>query len=254
MANTTWLDADMCAALGAVLYRIGSKVNTIKLAGIVPAVEVILAKNEFLSHYGRKPVPDTWGTTIPYQRFETKDDRYFGKYIEDKFVQRLEMPTMSAGLLKKFRESIFEIFSNAAIHSHTKFGIYSCGQYYPKRNRLNFSVADLGIGIWRNVRDNTGMDISPEDAIEWATQGTNTTKRGPIPGGLGLKLLTEFVGLNNGSIQIVSDAGYWRQDGRQRSTRHLPWSFPGTVVTIEIDCADPKSYMLISEKQASSIF
>ena len=37
----------------------------------------------------------------------------------------------------------------------------------------------------------------------WATQGRNTTKRGPIPGGLGLKLLTEFIKLNEGRLQIA---------------------------------------------------
>jgi hypothetical protein len=29
----------------------------------------ILLKNGFLSHYGRMPIRDTYGTTIPYQRF-----------------------------------------------------------------------------------------------------------------------------------------------------------------------------------------
>jgi len=30
-----------------------------------------------------------------------------------------------------------------------------------------------------------------------------------IPGGLGLKLLGEFINLNGGRLQIISDAGYW---------------------------------------------
>ena len=49
--------------------------------------------------------------------------------------------------------------------------------------------------------------MAPEEAIEWATRANNTTKRGDVPGGLGLKLLCEFIDLNGGSLQIVSDGG-----------------------------------------------
>jgi hypothetical protein len=122
MSQTSWFDADMCAALGAILYRLGDNLNTVKLANIRPGVEQVLLKNRFLSHYGREKIPDNWGTTIPYQRFDVKDDRYFASYIESELMRRSEMPTMSPGLLKKFRESIFEIFSNAVLHSRTELG------------------------------------------------------------------------------------------------------------------------------------
>ena len=211
MATVTWFDADMCAAFGAILYRLGENLNTVRLTNIRQNVTNILSKNGFLSHYGREKVPDSWGTTIPYQRFDVKDDKYFADYIENELIHRGEMPAMSEGLLKKFRESIFEIFSNAVLHSRTELGIFSCGQFFPRRSRLDFSVVDLGIGIRRNIKDNTGLDLASEDAIAWATKGHNTTKRGRVPGGLGLKLLGEFIDLNGGCIQIVSDAGYWRE-------------------------------------------
>jgi len=147
MRSTGWFDADMCAPFGAILYRLSDRMNSVTLANAPTSVERILSKNGFLSHYGGNRLPDTWGTTIPYRRFEAKDDRYFASYIEEEFVRRSEMPKMSSGLVKKFRESVFEIFSNAVIHSQTKLGIFSCGQYFPKRDRLDFAVADLGIGI-----------------------------------------------------------------------------------------------------------
>jgi len=254
MSRVSWFDADMCAAFGAILYRLGDKLNTLWLSNIASNVERILSKNAFLSNYGREKIPDTWGTTIPYQRYDAKDDRYFADYIEKEFIRRSEMPRMSAGLVKKFRESVFEIFSNAVIHSRTKLGIFSCGQYFPKRDKLDFSVADLGVGIRKNVEDNLRLDLSAEDAIDWATQGTNTTKRGRIPGGLGLKLLSEFIKLNGGRLQIVSDQGYWRlEEGGARKTS-LKGLFPGTVVNIEINTSDVKSYRLKSELSETDIF
>ena len=254
MTTTGWFDADMCAAFGAILYRLGSKLNTIQLTDIPPAVETILSKNGFLSNYGRVKLPDTYGTTIPYQRFDVKDDRYFAGYIEGEFVHRPEMPHMSPGLVKKFRESVFEIFSNAVLHSRTTLGIFSCGQYFPKKHLLNFSVVDLGIGIRQNVNARAGLDLPAEDAIVWATNGRNTTKRGSIPGGLGLKLLKEFIGLNGGRLQIVSDAGYWCLDKDQAQTTRLHLPFPGTAVTLEINTSDAQSYTLSSELSESDIF
>lgn len=254
MGTATWFDADMCAPFGAILYRLGSEMNTIHLTNIRTNVERILSKNGFLSNYGRTRIPDTWGTTIPDQRFDVKDDRYFAGYIESELVNRAEMPQMSVGLAKKFRESVFEIFSNSVIHSQTKLGIFSCGQFFPNRNRLDFAVADLGIGIKKNVEENAGLSLAADKAIVWATQGTNTTKRGSIPGGLGLKLLGEFINLNGGRIQIVSDAGYWCLRKGKISAALLPFPFPGTVVSIEIDTSDKQSYALSSELRESDIF
>ena len=161
---------------------------------------------------------------------------------------------MSRGLLKKFSESVFEIFSNSVIHSQTTLGIFSCGQYFPKRDRLDFSVADLGIGIRRNILEHSGLNLRASEAITWATVGHNTTKRGNIPGGLGLKLLREFITLNAGRIQIVSDSGYWALESGAVVTKEMPYSFPGTVVGIEIDTADKRSYRLSSEISENDIF
>lgn len=254
MGQANWFDADMCAPLGAILYRLGKNLNTIHLNNVRPNVASILSKNAFLSNYGRQKIPDTWGTTIPYQRFDVKDDRYFAAYIEAEFVHRHEMPKMSGGLLKKFRESVFEIFSNAVGHSRTELGIFSCGQFFPKRKRLDFSVADLGIGIRQNVKENVGLDLDPDEAIDWATRGRNTTKKGSIPGGLGLKLLREFINLNGGCIQIVSDSGFWFFSAGKVQRARLHHAFPGTVVSLEINTSDTQSYVLSSEVSESEIF
>lgn len=254
MSAVKWFDADMCVLLGAILSRLNGNLNAVSLTNISGEVERILSKNGFLSHYGRKKIPDHFGTTIPYRRFDTRDDHLFAEYIEMELIHRSEIPGMSPRLLKKFRESIFEIFSNAVTHSKTELGIFSCGQFFPKRNRLNFSVTDLGIGICQNVNEVTGLGLSPEEAIEWATDKNNTTRQGSIPGGLGLKLLKKFIDINGGYIQIVSDAGYWRREKGETTTYRFSQPFYGTVVNIEIDTADTKSYRLSSEMAKTDIF
>lgn len=239
MERSSWFAADMCAAFGAILYRLGDNLNTVTLINIQKQIEDILLKNGFLRHYGRESIPDRWGTTIPYKRFETKDSRYFIEYIENEFVNRSEIPEMPLRLLKKFRESIFEIFNNSVHHSDTKLGVFSCGQFFPNRDELNFMLVDLGIGIPQKVRSYTkDQTIEPEEAIEWATKEKHTTKH-KIPGGLGLKLLCEFIDWNGGSVQIVSDKGYWCRENKRTSKNRLDHPFPGTAVNIKIlteDC------------------
>lgn len=254
MAQATWFYADMCSAFGAILYRLGENLNTVNLINMGTGVKSILSKNGFLSHYGGERIPDRWGTTIQYKHFDVRDDRFFAEYIENELIHRSEMPTMSQGLLKKFRESIFEIFSNAVLHSRTEMGIFSCGQYFPKRHQLDFSVADLGIGMRQNIQETLKIDFTAEDAIRWATEGSNTTKRGSVPGGLGLKLLSEFIDRNGGCIRIVSDGGYWQRKDRNTFTTPLENEFPGTIVAVEINTADTNTYQLVSEISATDIF
>jgi hypothetical protein len=253
MGGATWLDANMCAPFGAILYKTSRNLNTVKLVNLTPKVQSILAKNGFLMNYGVARKADTYRTTIEYKRFEVKDERYFATYIEQHLVGK-GMPKMSIGLQKKLRESIFEILSNAVIHAETELGIFACGQFFPTGRRLDFSIADLGIGMRENIRKKRGLDLTPEEAIAWATEGNNTTKTGNIPGGLGLKLLRDFVILNKGRIQIVSDAGYWELADGAVTTKRFGQPFPGTVVNLEINAADRHSYCLRSEQDLGNIF
>ena len=254
MQSTNWFDADMCAAFGAILYSLSDKLNKVNIIHIPKKVETILLKNGFLSHYGRAAIPDCWGTTIPYQRFDVEDDHFFANYIEDELIHRSEMPEMSVELLKKFRSSIFEIFSNAVSHSRSELGIFSCGQYFPNRNRLFFTVADLGVGIRQNIKEFNGQDFSSVEAIVWATEGNTTTRQGNLPGGLGLKILCEFIDLNRGCLQIISRSGYWMRREGNIETKRLNNPFPGTVVSVEINTVDRHTYGHPSELNIDDIF
>lgn len=121
-----------------------------------PNVEDILRKNGFLPDISLRALrkPDIYKTTIEYKRFDSRESSLFKEYVENHFIKKHmgnHIPQMNPFLLRKFRESIFEIFENAVGHSETEQGIFACGQYFPKKNLLKFSIADLGIGIRRNI-------------------------------------------------------------------------------------------------------
>ena len=91
--------------------------------------------------------------------------------------------------------------------------------------------------------------MNSDKAIEWALQEGNTTRKGNVPGGLGLKLIREFITMNKGRIQIVSDRGYWEFSPQGETLTRIDTSFPGTVINIEINTADTSSYRLRSESE-----
>ena len=72
------------------------------------------------------------------------------------------------------------------------------------------------------------------------TEG-NTTKTGNQPGGLGLKLLKDFIRMNKGKLQIafskISTTNYATGDNCMK----LNHDFPGTCVNIEINTQDTDS-------------
>jgi len=256
MSGVSWMEANMCAPLGAVLYDYALG-NKIVLLGMNTKLQTLLQRNGFLPNFGFKceRLKDTSGTTIEYIRFGHEDLPKFKDYVADHFVGK-GIPDMSAQLHRRFRESIAEIFQNSAFHSETSKGIFACGQYFPRYNRLDFSIADLGIGFRQRILNNLGLSFNDEAAISWATSGDNTTRQREDgkPGGLGLKLLKEFIQLNRGIIQIVSYNGYWRFDADGVTTNSFSSPFPGTVVNIEINTADKQSYCLASELDANDIF
>ena len=252
MSAADWFEANMSAPLGVIFARLVDGLNTVQPVALRPGVETILTKNLFLVGYGYPERTDNYGTAIPYRRFKPEDHRYFASYL-NKHLAGKGIPKMSEGLGRRFKDSILEIFMNAAMHSETDLGIFTCGQFFPTQQRLEFCIADAGIGIRKKIRKELNVSMNSDKAILWALTEGNTTRKGAVPGGLGLKLLREFVALNGGRIQIVSDRGYWEFSGGQETLKRFERSFPGTVVNLEINTADAQSYCLSSERQTDTV-
>lgn len=243
-----WFDANMSAPLGVVFAHTLDNFNTIQPIGLRTSVEASLSKNCFLTEFGFQKQADTHGTTIPYRRFTASDARYFAEYLNQHMIGK-DLPIMSEKLSERFKNSILEIFVNATMHSESKFGIFASGQYFPRKHRLDFCVADAGIGIRRKIFKELELKMNSDKAIDWALQEGHTTRKGSIPGGLGLKLIREFITMNKGRIQIVSDRGYWEFSPRGETLSRMDTSFPGTVINIEINTSDTSSYSLSSESE-----
>ncbi|MEQ6121630.1 hypothetical protein [Reichenbachiella sp. MALMAid0571] len=245
--QNTWFEANLCAVLGTIISNI-SDLNSVELINMNSWLENILSKNGFLVNFGGQLKIDFHQTTVKYQKYKVTEEKLIKKYLDEELLQKNEFPKLSGLLRKKIGESIFEIFSNAAIHGKCTH-VYSCGQHYPNKTpaRLDFTIVDLGRTIKKNVADYLNSPIDGVDAIKWAVTEGHTTKQGSHPGGLGLKVIMEFLKINNGKMQIVSSDGYWELVRNEISFMSYVNSFPGTLINLEFNLDDKEAYYDIQE-------
>ncbi|MGD9155434.1 MAG: ATP-binding protein [Bacillota bacterium] len=246
--KTIWFDANLLSVLGAILNKTEENLNKIELVNIkCGAIELLWQRNHFLSHFGGYKLPDFQESTIKYRKFKITEEKVFKDYLDSELLSKNAMSEMTPLLRKKINESIFEIFNNAVIHGNCK-NIFSCGQYYRKHEKLDFTIVNLGTTIKANVKNYLKKKLN-QNSISWAVKEGNTTKKGNIPGGLGLSLIRSFSTINQGKIQIVSADEYLEQDeSGQIRTEILQGDFPGTIVNLEFNLTDPHSYCLASEQ------
>jgi signal transduction histidine kinase len=253
-SGCSFFDANMAAPLSAALEKIKSEHNIVEIVGLRDNVKTILRKNRFLCEYGHRRLIDNNKTTLPYTSFDLTESKGFWNYLSA-HLDRDQIPIMSDGLEKRFRQSILEMFQNCVMHSSATSGVFVCGQFYPHDKRLKLTISDGGVGIRTNARKVPGNKmISSVDAIKWALKEGNTSKRGSEPGGFGLKLLQEFIELNKGKVQVVSRQGYYEFDGLNAKFEKMNCDLQGTTVNLEINTDDKKAYKLKSELTSKDIF
>ena len=247
-----WFAANLSSAIGGILDKLLGDLNTIHFNNIPPKIQTIIQKNNFLSHFGYQRIDDINNTTIRYLKLKPTDGRFFHGYVVKELLNRPELPKMSSALKKKIAESIYEIFVNAQLHSESDF-IYTCGQFFPAKHTIEFTITDTGIGFKNRVNNRFETNLSSVQAIEWAMIDGHSTKQ-DISGGIGLAILREFVSINKGKIQIISDDGFYQMDSNGLQTRLFSGSFPGTIINMQFKTDDTTSYSLMSEAESDELF
>jgi hypothetical protein len=250
-----FFEANLCAVLGTIIEILESKGKKIVLENFNNAVETILRKNGFLTHYGYDSINDHYLTSIKYQKFNPKaieDDSNFEKYIETELLSKSDFPSHSKLLGKHITLRIFELYENARTHGLCNF-IHACGQYFPRKAEkpLNITIVDTGKNFQENVCQFLNKNVNAIDAIDWAIKNGNTTKTGNISGGLGLDLIFQFIQHNKGKIQIISSNGFWEWHRGQTTKLFLNNSFNGTIANLRFNLNDNSYYKFEGEASRS---
>ncbi|UKI39747.1 MAG: hypothetical protein L6V35_02740 [Alistipes putredinis] len=117
---------------------------------------------------------DNNNTTIQYTRFKRSDSDIFAQYVNSRLLNRPELPSFTPRAKMKIAQVILEIFTNAVLHTQTEY-IYTCGQFYPNKHCIDFSIVDTGSGIRNTVNNRLGNNMNAIQAIEWDLIDGNTT-------------------------------------------------------------------------------
>ncbi len=236
--HLTWFDANLSALFGSILSKL-SKENNLLFSTDLKFLEdnfEILFRNGFL--YSKNKYVDEHKSTVSFRSFTLDDKDGFVKYISEDLMEHQGMPNFDSNQKDKILDSLIEVFCNIQIHSKSKDAFFVCGQYYPKKKTLAFSIVDLGIGFLPAIQIKTNGSIDNHfDAIEWALQKGNTTKV-DSPGGLGLSDLYSYFKNSNGNLQIITGDTYWSIDMENTLLKKLNFKTPyvGSMINLFFNC------------------
>lgn len=233
--KVTFISANQFASLGCILAAYHKKHPdvTIVMDHASPALTSIMRVNGFGKHFAFPAKPDTYNTSIPYRIFSVNDISEFEKYITMNIFSRNDLPKMDQTIQDGVIDNILEIFNNVKEHTNCST-LYTCGQYFPSKSLLYFTIADSGETIPNNVQNflfEHNIEINTS-LLEWAMQSGNSTRRANLPGGLGLYFLSTFISQYAGELFIVSANETYEQTLKGTRYKYLDHSFNGTIVTM----------------------
>ncbi len=230
--DLSWFDANMCALLKGIIHKLALENNLIfyvESSGTITEKFDILIRNGFLETL-TAPRGKT-GSEITLKGFRPSEDVAFLKYVENSLLAHQSL-TISEREKSLLIDSFLEVFVNVEKHADTSHPIFACGQYYPNKHLLNFTLVDLGVGYLPPIREFTnGRVKDSRGAILWALEG-NSSKKG-APGGLGLRQIQEHCAKNDSTFGIITGGSYW---DNKRSKVVSTKQFCGTVVNLIFTC------------------
>ena len=245
---TDFASGNMCAILGLLASQLEAIGSVLSITSNRYPVVRTLVGNGFLRQHKREHTSREDNRAISYRKLRPADSKYFNLL----FAQDLASAHAAAGspmgddLLLAIRLSTAELFANTQQHSQATW-VHSCGLFFPEKGRFEFTLADDGVGIHSSL----GGELStPENHSDWLLEALRqgATSRKDLPGGIGLPLILQLLGLNHGKLQMVSGHGFlhWDTSGFQLAT--LPHPFPGTVITLQLNSQDRTRYSRLIQK------
>src|SRR5690606_5753258 len=108
----TWLEANLCAILGAIIEELEARGNSVTLIDCEKFQQKsdILSRNGFFKYYGVEiSTTREHKTPISYKKFREKEAISYNQYIQNELIKNPEFPRHSERLGQKIKENIFEL-------------------------------------------------------------------------------------------------------------------------------------------------
>ncbi len=244
---TRFIDGNLCAILGALLDKHQLSIHSLLAPGSIirPDVARTLSMNNFAATFGGDAADDYFDTTVKYRRFELNQSKDFAAYLGVELLNK-ELP-LTEPTKKSFRTALLEVFNNARLHSGAETGVFSCGQHFPTKENINYTMVDLGIGFSASVSKRFGFAIEAKTAIPWAVVvGHSSRPKGEL-GGFGLDDIKTIISANEGVFQILSGDAFWEWREGKVEISKINHAFSGTIVNLQINTSFEKHQEMESE-------
>lgn len=158
-------------------------------------------------------------------------------------VQRFfEENTLRGKDLQVLNITLSELLNNIIDHSGPATLAFTATKFFfdVEVPRIETAVCDLGPGIPNNVKsyfkENKGLVLSSEEALEWAMQYGHSTKSTPRNRGYGLDHLSSVIRKLEGELKIITNEVVLHQSGKSSfEIDVLPKPFPGTLIQASFD-------------------
>ena len=246
-SGVTFISANLLAILGSCLDNTIAKRNhKIALRKLHPKIKELMQKNGFNRYFTWDSLNDKYHNLMNYDIFESTTDHLgdFERYLLFDVFSRRNLPVMNSAYKDNIIDNFLEMFNNVIDHADSSH-IYVCGQFFPKSQKLCFSIVDIGKTISENVIPYVRtMELElPDNSLKWAIVPGNSTKSLEAPGGLGFSTLLDFLKHNNGGFTLISDNEIYELEKNKERFDLLELPFPGTIVTITINLKDTQWYL-----------
>src|SRR6266850_3116980 len=151
------------------------------------------------------------------------------------------IPDLDRGDLKALEWSVNEITDNVLNHAQSKIGgLVQVSTFQRGRKRIEYIVADAGVGIPATLRETHPEIDSDTTALDQAIR-EGVTRDKSIGQGNGLFGSYEICSHSNGFFQVESGYGklvFTERDGLHVSTEKVPYE--GTLVAAQINFSVPQ--------------
>lgn len=236
-SKVKFIEGNMCVVFDLIKQH--NKDFKIKEASIPDYINELLERNGYFEkeHYKE----DDRKTTVNITRHSRQEEEEFSMYIDKKLLGHQRMPELQQELSDSISALFSELFANVQQHTKSNY-ITTCGQFFPKSNKLIFSLGNLTNNFHEVIAVNSRADLNDIECIKWALKAGNSTKKDRSGlGGSGLAVLRQLIDANNGILTIVSGKGYYEEIYKEHlkmpiiKEEILDLEIPGTVITLTLD-------------------
>lgn len=239
-SKLTWINAELCPFLGINIRLLQKNNFKVLFRNQQQKVAKILNQNNFNNSLlsGNYSMEDKFNTSIPFIELQADSIEEINFYIENELFRKIDSELeLSYDIRQQISDAIFEVADNTKTHSRSN-RLVMCGQLYPQKHRLSFTICDDGIGIPNKVNSTehiygkVGLEESPK-LIDWATKSGNSTKDINVPRGLGLAGIMESMKIL-GELTIISNKGFWKSTSSNHTIlNNIRTEFHGTLIKLD---------------------